>query len=142
MLAKDLMSTSVVTLSPDNTVGEALETLVGKGISGVPVVEPPTAGGSGRIYGVLTEEDLLLYYEYPQECHMDVRLRDAKVLGAALITRGVISVTPDTPAEDVATLFIGRKIKRVPVVAGGKIVGILSRRDLLKGLLSLKKPGA
>ena len=133
MLAKDLMTGTVTTLHPDTTVGQALEILVKHGISGVPVVE------DGRIFGVLTEEDLLLYYEYPDEFHPDTPIRSAKVLGAGLVTRSVISVTPETQAADVATLFIGRKIKRVPVVKDGKLLGILSRRDLLKGLLELKK---
>ena len=137
MLAKDLMTGTVTTLHPDTTVGQALEILVKHGISGVPVVE------DGRIFGVLTEEDLLLYYEYPEEFHLETPIRNAKVLGAGLVTRGVISVTPDTSAEDIATLFIGRKIKRVPVVSGGKLLGIVSRRDLLRGLLELRqKPGA
>lgn len=136
MLTKDLMTTRVVTLTPDATVGEALKALVEHGISGVPVVE-----ADGKIFGVLTEEDLLLYYEYPEECHLETPIRNAKVLGAGLVTRGIISVTPETPAAEVATLFIGRKIKRVPVVQGGKLLGVLSRRDLLKGLLQ-KKPGA
>ncbi len=134
MYAKDLMTTNVTTLSPDTTVGEALETLVKLGISGAPVVD-----AAGKIFGVLTEEDLMLYYEYPEECHYDSPIKDAKVLGAGLVTRGVISVTPDTPAEDIATLFIGRKIKRVPVVISGKLLGIVSRRDLLKGLLAKKQ---
>ena len=133
MLAKDLMTAEVLVLSPDVTVGEALETLVKSGISGAPVVEK-----DGRIYGMLTEEDLLLFYEYPEECHLDQPIRKAKVLGADLVTRGLISVRPDTPLDEVATLLIGRKIKRVAVVENGKIVGILSRRDLLKGLLAMR----
>lgn len=137
MLAKDLMLSDVTTLLPTATVGEALELLVRSGISGAPVVE-----ADGRIFGVLTVEDLLLFYEYPDELQMDVPIGKAKVQGAGLVTRGVISVSPETSAEDVATLFIGRKIRRVPVVADGRIVGILSRSDLLKGLLTRKKPGA
>ena len=137
MLAKDLMLSDVTTLLPTATVGEALELLVKSGISGAPVVE-----ADGRIFGVLTVEDLLLFYEYPDELQMDVPIGKAKVQGAGLVTRGVISVSPETSAEDVATLFIGRKIRRVPVVADGRIVGILSRSDLLKGLLARKKSGA
>ena len=134
MLAKDLMTTTVHTLSPETTVGQALETLVSLGVSGAPVVD-----ASGKIFGVLTEEDLMLYYEYPEECHYDTAIKDAKVLGAGLVTRGVISIQPDTPAEEIATLFIGRKIKRVPVVVNARVVGIVSRRDLLKGLLAKKQ---
>ena len=133
MLAKDLMTTNVIALSPETTVGQALETLVQHGISGAPVVE-----AGGRIYGVLTEEDLMLYYEYPEECRFETPLRDAKVQGAGLVTRSLISVSPETTAEEIATLFIGRKIKRVPVVSGGKILGIVSRGDLLKGLLAFQ----
>ena len=138
MLAKDLMTPEVLILSPDATVGEAIETLVKSGVSGAPVVEK-----DGHIFGVLTEEDLLMFYEYPEECHLEMPIRKAKVLGADLVTRGVISIRPETPLEDVATLFIGRKIKRVPVVENARIVGILSRRDLLRGLLKTRpKPGA
>ena len=131
MKAKDLMSTTVLSLTPETTVGEALEILVTKGVSGAPVID-----ASGKIFGVLTEEDLMLYYEYPDECRFETPIKDARVQGAALVTRGLISVSPETPAEEIATLFIGRKIKRVPVVAEGKILGIVSRRDLLKGLLA------
>ena len=131
MLAKDLMSTGVFTLSSEATVGEALEALVRQHISGAPVID-----AAGGIFGVLTEEDLMLYYEYPDEFRPEAKLKDARVQGAGLVTRGLISVSPETPAEEIATLFIGRKIKRVPVVQGGRILGIVSRRDLLKGLLA------
>ena len=135
MLAKDLMSTEVFALSPETTVGEALEALVHKNISGAPVVD-----AAGKIFGVLTEEDLMLYYEYPGEFHFGTKLKDARVQGAGLVTRALISVSPETTAEEIATLFIGRKIKRVPVVSAGRILGIVSRRDLLKGLLTLQTP--
>ena len=131
MKAKDLMSTFVLTLSPETTVGDAIGILVAKGVSGAPVVD-----AAGKILGVLTEEDLMLYYEYPDEFRFETPIKDARVQGAALVTRGLISVSPETDAEEIATLFIGRKIKRVPVVSEGRILGIVSRRDLLRGLLA------
>ena len=92
-------------------------------LSGAPVIDAWEVG-------VLTEEDLMPYYEYPEEFRAGTRLKDARVQGASLVTRALVTISPETEAEEIATLFIGRKIKRVPVMSEGRILGIVSRGDL------------
>ena len=75
------MTPEVFTLSPDDSVGEAMEALVKRGISGAPVLEK-----DGRVYGMLTEEDLLLFYEYPEECHFDVPIRPGSTMKLASLS--------------------------------------------------------
>lgn len=114
--AKDIMTTKVVTVKPSTSIAEAARLLVRRKISGVPVVDEKD---KTKIVGILTEADLLAA---PAE---------AKTVSDVMKKR-VVSVSPDTPVDEIADLLVKKKIKRVPVVDAGKLVGIVSRIDVLK----------
>ena len=147
MLAKDIMTTDVVTIAPDLRVEQIAQLLLSCGISGVPVVD---AGGA--LIGLVSEGDLLRRREGGTERHRswwlslltspEERAREfVKTHGRTaeqVMTREVITVTADTPVGEIAQILERRRIKRVPVVEDGKIVGIVSRANLLHGLATHK----
>lgn len=142
MNAADIMTSPVVTVTSDTDVATVAQLLLDHNISAVPVVD-----GEEGIVGVVSENDLLgrrskktnrpswlrLFSKEPQYLEELATARHLKV--ADVMTRDVISVTADTSIESLATLMHQRKLKRVPVLLGGKVVGIVSRVDVLKGLI-------
>jgi CBS domain-containing protein len=147
MNAKDVMTTEVITVRPEATVQELAKTLSEKGISGAPVVD-----ASGRLVGLVSEGDLLHRAETGTERRAQRRrswwldslaaeeelARDyIKAHGrtvADIMTREVISVDETTDLADIAMLLETKRIKRVPVVSGGKLAGIVSRANLVRAL--------
>jgi CBS domain-containing protein len=109
--AGEIMSSPVVTVSPDTAVGDIADTLVSHGISGVPVVD-----AEGGVVGLVSEFDLLAK---PGSTAQEV------------MTGSVIAVSEDTAVEDVRHLLVDRRIRRVPVLSGSRLVGIVSRGDLV-----------
>jgi CBS domain-containing protein len=151
MRAIDVMTTNVITVDPDTSV-QALATLLSeRGISGVPVV-----GKDGRLVGIVSEGDLLHRAETGTERRTQRRrsrwldsfasdqeaARDyIKAHGRTvreIMTRDVISVSDTTELADIATLLETRRIRRVPVVRDGKLVGIVSRANLVRALAITK----
>jgi CBS-domain-containing membrane protein len=144
MFAADVMTHDVVTVRADTTVKEIAEILLAKGISGVPVVDEV-----GALLGIVSEGDLLHRVENETERRrswwlelfadrermaQDFIKSHARKAGDVM-TRHVVTVKPDTSLGAVSTLLEKYKIKRVPVVDGGKIVGIISRANLLRALV-------
>lgn len=120
LTARDIMSETVLTIGPEATVQEAIETLLRKKISGLPVVD-----GSGKLVGIVTEFALLAIA-------YDVEVRQDQV--RKHMTANVISVHPDDPISKVADTCIVHRVRRVPVVDNERLVGLISRRDVLKGI--------
>lgn len=151
MLARDIMTTRVTTVTPDTPVPEIAQTLLQQRISAVPVVAP-----DGRLVGIVSEGDLMRRVETGTERSRSWWLK--LVVGSAelareyvkahgmlagdVMTPEVVSVSPDTPLDEIAALLERRRIKRVPVVEGGRLVGIVSRADLLRGLAARKAAAA
>jgi CBS domain-containing protein len=145
MRARDVMVRAVVTASPDTTVEELARLMINLRISGVPVMDK-----NGRLVGMVTEGDLLRRVETGTERRLpswsepfssnslmaaEYVKSHAKRL-ADIMTREVVSVDEMATLADIADLLEANRIKRVPVVDDGKIVGIVSRADLLKVLAS------
>ena len=142
MLAKDIMTADVVTITPEASVEEIAKLLLARGISGVPVVD-----AEGALVGLVSEGDLIRR-EGDAEHHSswwlnlfagpEEQARDyIKVHGRRaeeVMTREVVTVGEETPVGEIARLLEKRRIKRVPVVRDGRIVGIVSRANLLHGL--------
>ncbi|NIR61759.1 MAG: CBS domain-containing protein [Gammaproteobacteria bacterium] len=143
MLAKDVMTRDVATVTPETRVEDIAKLLLRRDISGVPVVD-----ARGRLVGMVSEGDLIRRGETegrrswwlnlltgPEE-----RARDyLKAHGGHaedVMTREVVSVSEETPVGEIARILERRRIKRVPVVRDGKLVGIVSRANLLHGLAS------
>jgi CBS domain-containing protein len=144
MQAKDIMTTGVVSIGPETTVRHIAGILAEKGISAVPVVDD-----SGAILGIVSEGDLihreeigtsqkerswwLLSLSKSEEAAVDYakshgrRARD-------IMTRDVVTVQENTELADVAELLETKRIKRVPVVRDGAIVGIVSRANIVQAI--------
>lgn len=142
MQAQDVMTTKVVTVAPDTPVIEIARLLLERHISAVPVVSD-----DGRLLGIVSEGDLI--HELGQEgakrawwldllaspeSRAEAYLKAHGRLASDVMTRSIISVAPETPLPEIARLLEARRIKRVPVLRDGELVGIVSRADLLRGL--------
>ena len=148
MQARDIMSTRVVTVAPDVSVEDIAKLLLDAGISAVPVVD-----AQGHPLGIVSEGDLMSRSENEAEprrswwldllAGTEDRARDyIKRHGhtaADVMTSDIVTVREDTPVGEIAALLEKRRIKRVPVVHDGKLVGIVSRADLLRGLAAHKE---
>lgn len=148
MRAADVMTTDVVTVGPDARVVEVAETLLATRISAVPVI-----GERGELVGIVSEGDLMRRSEARTErrrawwleafggrtalANDYVQANAQKV--ADIMTRNVVTATPDTPLGEIAALLERHHIKRVPVVRNGKVVGIVSRANLIQALASIRK---
>ncbi len=155
MLAKDVMTTSVVTVTPETEVREVARIFLDNRISGAPVVD-----ANGRLIGIISEGDLLHRAESgtahrprswwlelisaPDERSVSYVREHARHVGDVM-TKDVATVDEEAPLDAVADLLEKRRIKRVPVMRGDRIVGIVSRANLLQGLIAAKpavSPGA
>lgn len=130
MKAKDVMSTKLIHVTPSTSLEKAIQILVKNDISGLPVV-----GRAKRLVGIVTEEDLMLTWHYFNRKNTGIAIKDCHVLGSPLVIERVITVTEDTPVGEIIKTLIYKRIKRVPVVKEGRLVGIVSRRDILKQLI-------
>jgi CBS domain-containing protein len=145
MRARDLMTTSLVTIPPDAPVEAVARVLSDRGISGAPVVD-----SSGRLLGMVTEGDLIrrlaavedrpkswfvgLFQSAEAQAARYARTRGRKARD--VMTTDLVTVTEDTPIEHIAHLIEEKNIRRVPVVRDGKLVGVVSRADLLRALVA------
>ena len=130
MVAADIMTRDVVTLSARDTVKQAMEALIENRVSGAPVV-----GSDGELVGLITEQDLMMVLHTFMADWKHLLLEDCQILGAALQKERLVTAEPDTPLEQISVLLIQKRIKRIPVLANGRVVGIVSRRDILRWLL-------
>jgi CBS domain-containing protein len=149
MQARDVMTTPVVTVRPDTRVEEIAQLLLERRISGVPVVD-----AAGTVVGLVTEGDLMRRPEIGTERQRgwwlrffgDERARAEEYARAhgsraeQVMTRNVVTVSDETSLAEIARLLEEHHIKRVPVVRGGKLVGIVSRANLLHGLATHADP--
>ena len=124
MLVKDIMTTQVITVEPNATLHEVIKLIVEIEISGLMVIEP-----NGDVFGVITEKDALVAYDF---------LKDLKAPITDFVCKDLISVTADTSVEEVSKILVQNNILRVPVLEGKKLVGIISRRDILKCIYKQK----
>ncbi|MBP0447028.1 CBS domain-containing protein [Roseomonas sp. SSH11] len=143
LFARDLMTREVICVPAAMPVASLARLLAERGISAVPVT-----GGDGRLLGIVTELDLIRRLsgaeERPGWLHrlFGSRDRDAEryaqlhgMLAEDVMTRDLITVTENTPVEQIARIMEERGIRRVPVLRGERLVGIVSRADLLQALL-------
>jgi CBS domain-containing protein len=150
MRALDIMTTDVITVDPDTTVQGLATLLAEKGISGAPVVDK-----SGGLIGIVSEGDLLHRAEIGTARRHRVRRRswwlDHFASDAArdyvkphgrtvndIMSRDVVTVAEDTELADVAALLEAKRVKRVPVLRGGKVVGIISRANIVRAVGATK----
>jgi CBS domain-containing protein len=149
MFAIDVMTPSVICAQPDMTVQEAAQRLVDNRISGMPVVD-----ANGVLVGIVSEGDLLHRVETGTETKRSrwlelfsstrdlagtfVKEHGRKV--ADVMSTTVFSVEEQTSVADIAELMEVRRIKRVPVMRGAELVGIVTRGNLIRALASAASP--
>jgi CBS domain-containing protein len=148
MKASDVMTWGVISIEPNASVMRAAQVMLQNKISGLPVVEP-----DGRLVGMVTEGDFLrrgelgtqrrrprwlefligpgrLANEYVHACGHKV---------SEIMTASPLTITANTPLEEVVELMERRRVKRLPVIEDGKVIGVVSRANLLHALASLAR---
>ncbi|MGO8740321.1 CBS domain-containing protein [Rhodoblastus sp.] len=143
MLASEIMVSPVKSIGPEATIEEAVELLLSMHVSGAPVVD-----GDGRLIGVISEADFLHRAELgttkrrprwiefllgPGESAEAYVMSHGRKVGD-IMTREVVSVNVTASLNEIVDLMERRRIKRLPVVSGDQLVGIISRSDLLRAL--------
>ena len=143
---EEVMTPEVVSVREDTPLKGIARTMHDHGVSGVPVLDD-----DGRLQGIVSEADLLLFEEEqgkPKEhrsfvewlidprrlAEIEARTKDARA--GDVMTRVVVTVAPQTPIRQASKVILDAGVKRLPVVdAEGRVVGIVSRRDLLSPVL-------
>jgi len=127
LTARDIMTEDVVTIRPTASVRSAIELLLSEQISGLPVVDE-----NNKLVGIVTEFALLA------TAYDNAITKDSV---AQHMTTEVLTFDINDPIRKVADLFIVHRVRRAPVMDGGRIVGLISRRDVLKAVYE-GRPGA
>ena len=148
MEAQDVMSRPVFSITPTDTLTSAIRVMLQNHISGLPVID-----ADGRLQGMLTEGDLLRRVETGTQRQRPRwiaffmgpgRLADEYVQTHArkvgeVMTPDPVTIAEDTPLEEVVSLLEKHRIKRVPVMRGDKVMGIISRANLLYALANIAR---
>lgn len=146
--AADIMSTKVITVTEATTVKELARTLLDNKISGAPVLDKV-----GKLVGIVTESDLIfqnkklkvpaviaildsfLFLNNPDKMEKELK----KIAGATvkdLCSEQVVTVTPDTPLDEIATMMTEKKIHTLPVVSEtGEMLGVVGKKDIIRTIL-------
>jgi len=144
MKAREIMSKDVVTIGKDTTIEEIAHLLADNNISGVPVTD-----SGDRVIGMVTQKDLLYKDVEPRfpavveilggviflqgVKHYNEELKKLVATKAEdIMTKQVVTVEGDTQVEKVAGIMVERDINRIPVVENGKLIGIISRADIVR----------
>jgi len=125
MIAKDIMTTQVLTAYPDTTIMEVAKLLVEIEISGLIVLDKE----SSEVVGVVSEKDIIVAFDFLKKTSAPI---------SDYINREVISVSEVTPIEEISKILVQENVKRVPVLDGKKLLGVVSRRDILRYILKQK----
>jgi len=153
MLVREVMTSDVVTFGPDETVEVATRRLLERDVDGAPVVD-----ADGQVIGMLSSDDLLVqetqlhyptvfslfgaYLELPSSHRrFEAELRRAiAAVVSDVMERDPTTCAPDDTLERAATLMHERKVSRLPVLDGDRLVGIVARGDLLRALIAAPGP--
>ncbi len=144
MNVAEIMTQPVISVTPQTTIAEAARLMLQHRVSGLPVTE-----SSGAVVGIVTEGDLLRraetgterrrarwleFFVSPGRLAEDYAHSHARKVGEVM-TPDVAAVTPGDPVEEVVRMMERRHIKRLPVIDGGRLVGIVSRANLVRALV-------
>lgn len=147
MLAKNIMTKDVITVGPEEKVENVAKLLVANKISGIPVVDR-----DNHVLGIVSEKDLMvragdfkvpfyltlfdsiIFLENPIRFNNNLKKYTALAAKDAMTSK-VIVVEEDAPVSEVVDIMQKHEINRVPVVRHGKLIGIITRNDILKSLV-------
>jgi len=144
MKVGEIMHAQVLTLSPEDPLERAMRLICNHHISGLPVVNT-----MGQVVGILSEKDILqrMYPSFQELVEDPLRSRDFEdmeeryldicgVRVAEVMTHRVFTVTPDTPLLKAASLMLRQRVRRLPVVDAGRLVGIISLGDIHQAIFA------
>ncbi len=148
--AKDIMCSSVITVSPDSSIAEVAETFHDKSISGAPVVD-----GDGKLVGIITESDLIdqnkklhiptvvaifdavIYLESLRKFEKELKkMTGSKVKD--LCSSDVVTVDVDTPVNEIASIMADSHFHTIPVLDNSLLVGVVGKDDIVKTMAAAK----
>lgn len=142
--ASEIMTKEVITVSPETPVQQLAQILSSNGISGAPVVD-----SVGTLLGVVTESDLIdqnkkvhiptvvsildsfFFLENPEKMELEMR-KMAGATVADIYTTPPITVSEDTPIDEIATIMSEKNIHTLPVVTDGQLKGVIGKKDIIK----------
>jgi CBS domain-containing protein len=123
MKARDVMSSPVITLRPDTPAHAAAALLISHGFTAAPVVE------AGQVIGIATEADLMRGRVFPEGWVVE---QPPEPTVAVIMTPVPLTMRPEDDLADIVALMLDGNIRSVPIVDDGRLVGIISRRDVLR----------
>jgi len=126
LTARAIMTNDVITIDPKSSIQEAIELLLKQRVSGLPITD-----ADGRLIGIVTEFSLLAIA-------YDNRVREDSI--AQHMTTEVLTVDASDPINKVVDLCLMHRVRRVPVLENGRLVGLISRRDVLKAMYEAQAP--
>ena len=146
--AKDIMTTDVITISPEAEVAQAAQLLLENRINGVPVVNE-----AGELVGILCQSDLIIQQKnipipslftlldgfIPLTSSKKIDKEVEKIAATKVedaMTANPVTVTPDTGIEEIAAFMVEKNYHTLPVVDAGKLLGIVGKEDVLKTLIA------
>jgi CBS domain-containing protein len=149
--AKDIMTTEIITVSPETEITQAANLLLEKRINGVPVVN-----AAGELVGILCQSDLIAqqksipipslftlldgYISLKTSKRMDREIEKiAATKVAEAMTPDPVTVDPETDIEKIAALMVEKNYHTLPVIDAGELVGILGKEDVLRTLIAEEK---
>ena len=152
MKIKDVMNKDVIVCAPDDTLGNLADMFKKNHISGIPVVD------KGKVVGLVSETDLIKLFKTPEFSNdlwlpspfeiIEIPIRNLVKLEETrkffenmklrpvkdIMTRTVHAISSDEELEDASTMMVKHDVNRLPVIDNGKLVGIVARSDIIKGL--------
>lgn len=146
LTAKDIMTKKVITVAPEVSIKELAALLLKHSISGAPVVD-----GEQTLLGVVTESDLIdqsknfhiptvisildsvLVLENPWKMDLEMKKMAGQTV-RDICASELVTVTEDTPLSDIATIMSEKKVHTLPVLAGGTLVGVIGKTDLIRAI--------
>ena len=142
--ACEIMTREVITVTLETSIQELAQILSANNISGVPVVDK-----DGNLIGIVTESDLIdqnkkvhiptvvsildsfFFLENPDKMEQEMR-KMAGVTVADIYSASPITVTEETPVDEIATIMAEKNVHTLPVVAGGQLKGVIGKKDIIK----------
>lgn len=147
LVAREIMTTKIITVTPETAVSELAQILATANIGGAPVVDE-----EGRLLGVVTESDLidqtkkvhiptvvaildsLIFLERPDKMEKDIRKIAGTVVGD-IYSKNPVTVGEETPLDEIATIMAKKHVHTLPVMRGGLLVGVIGKGDIIRTLM-------
>ena len=129
----DIMKTDVITVKKDTPIYEAMERLVENNITGLPVVDDNMV-----LVGIVTEKDMLRLVVELDMLKLESELDEGSTCVEKYMTEDVVSFSPEDSLLEICDCLLESNFRRIPIVSNGKLVGILSRKDIIGYMLEVR----